>query len=103
VFVVWPSSLYRRERGPRCLIQKLNSEDGGHRSKRGHLRDPLACGDGTRPEAWPLRGDGSMNFSIPQKNQPTMLVCISSSFKLPQLLAFLGCCVLTFPSLALLG
>ena len=37
--------VYRREHGPWRFGQKLDSENGGERSRRGHLIDPLARGE----------------------------------------------------------
>ena len=43
--------VYRREQGPLCFGRKLDSEDGGERSRRGFAtsgltRDPLVRGEG---------------------------------------------------------
>ena len=45
------ASVYRREQGPRRFGWKLDSEDGGERSRRGFAtsgltRDPIARGEG---------------------------------------------------------
>jgi hypothetical protein len=41
------TTMYRREWGPWPFVRKLDSEDSGDRSGRGHLRDPLAHGEGS--------------------------------------------------------
>jgi hypothetical protein len=45
------ATMYQREQGLWPFGQKLDSEDGGERSGRDHLRDPLAHGE--RPEGYP--------------------------------------------------
>jgi hypothetical protein len=57
------ATVYRREQDPQQFGQKLNSEDRGVWSGRGHLEDPLARKEGpwaihggTQPGAWPLQG-----------------------------------------------
>lgn len=43
--MVWPPS-YRKERGSQCYDQKLDSENGGEYSERGHFEDSLMHGEG---------------------------------------------------------
>jgi hypothetical protein len=40
------ATVYWRERGPRRFSRKLDSEDGGERSRGGRKRRPLARGEG---------------------------------------------------------
>ena len=60
------ATMYRREEGPRCFGQKLDSEDGGEHPGEAYRKArqrptcvwgrPEAIHGFTRPEAWPLRG-----------------------------------------------
>ena len=60
------ATVYRREQGPRCFGQKLNSEDSGEHLEEAcrKVRRRPTCAWGrpdaiygvTRPGAWPLRG-----------------------------------------------
>jgi hypothetical protein len=62
---VWvtTATVYRRERGPRCFDQKLDSGDDGERPRGAESEAPLARGEGPRLStelldqgAWPSRG-----------------------------------------------
>jgi hypothetical protein len=57
------ATVYRREQGPRCFGRKLDSGDGGERSRGAGSGAPLARGEGPQLSmelldrgAWPLRG-----------------------------------------------
>jgi hypothetical protein len=60
---VTAATVYRRERGPQRFDRKLDSGDGGERSRGARSGAPLARGEGTRLTtellgrgAWPSRG-----------------------------------------------
>jgi hypothetical protein len=57
------TTVYRRERSPRCFNRKLDSGDGGERPRGARSGAPLARGEGPRLStelldrgAWPSRG-----------------------------------------------
>jgi hypothetical protein len=57
------ATVYRRKRGPQCFGWKLDSGDGGERSRGAESRAPLARGEHPRLStelldqgAWPSRG-----------------------------------------------
>ena len=97
------ATVYRREQGPRCFGQQLDSEDGGEHPgeacQKARQRPTCAWGRPkaihrfTRPGAWPLRGipyeglqrglGGSLHTSV-KILESSMGVCIS----LPCSLAF---------------
>jgi hypothetical protein len=60
---VTAATVYRRERGPRLIGRKLDSEDDGERPRGAGSGAPLARGEGPRLStelldrgAWPSRG-----------------------------------------------
>jgi hypothetical protein len=53
------TTVYRRERGPRCFGRKLNNGDSGERPRGAGSRAPLARGEESElldRGAWPSRG-----------------------------------------------